>query len=151
MYTLVRRFIKTGIAFLAAGLMIGTYMIVGRELLGRHPSPWIASAHAHAILGGFVMLMIMGVALWLFPRPDRSDEHYRPRVAELAYWIVTLATVARVGGELLRPQVDALWLRWVVVLGGAGQAAGILLFFYTIWSRIRPVGSQVREGRGERF
>jgi TM2 domain-containing membrane protein YozV len=42
-------------------------------------------------------------------------------------------------------------LRWAVVLGGVGQAVGVLLFFWTIWGRIRPVGSQIREARGERF
>lgn len=151
MYSLVRRFVKTAVGFLAVGLAIGVYMMIARELLGRYPSPYLVSAHAHAILVGFVMLMIMGVALWLFPRPDKADQHYRPRAAEAAYWTVTLATGMRVAGELLRPHVDGLWLRWVVVLGGLGQAAGIVLFFYTMWSRIRPVGSRTREARGERF
>ena len=34
MYALVRRFIKTGIAFLAAGLLLGAWMLVRRELMG---------------------------------------------------------------------------------------------------------------------
>jgi hypothetical protein len=32
-----------------------------------------------------------------------------------------------------------------------GLAAGIGLYFWTLWPRIRPVGSHLREARGERF
>ena len=140
MYSLVRRFLKTAIAFLGVGLAIGAWMMVRRELWSRYP-----------ILVGFVMMMILGVALWLFPRPEKGDARYDPRAAEAAYWLVTLGTAGRVLAELLRPTIDASWLRWVVVLTGLAQVAGIGLFFFTMWSRIRPVGSQVREAKGERF
>jgi hypothetical protein len=97
------------------------------------------------------MSMILGVALWLFPRPERTDERYRPALAEAAYWLLTVGTGSRVVGELLRPIMSATWLRWAVVLSGFLQIAGLLVFFYTMWSRIRPVGSQAREAKGERF
>ena len=151
MYTLVRRFLKTAIAFLGAGLAIGGWMMARRELLGRYPTPYEVSAHTHAILVGFVMMMILGVALWLFPRPEKGDARYDPRAAEAAYWLVTLGTAGRVLGELLRPAVTATWLRWAVVLLGFAQIAGIAVFFFTMWTRIRPVGSQTREAKGERF
>jgi hypothetical protein len=34
---------------------------------------------------------------------------------------------------------------------GIVQVAGLAVFFYTMWSRIRPLGSQTREAQGERF
>jgi hypothetical protein len=37
------------------------------------------------------------------------------------------------------------------VVAGLAQIAGVGLFFHTMWSRIRPLGSQAREARGERF
>jgi heme/copper-type cytochrome/quinol oxidase subunit 1 len=151
MYTLVRRFLKTAIAFLGLGLAIGGWMMARRELAGRYPTPYEVSAHTHAILVGFVMMMILGVALWLFPRPEKDDARYDPRAAEVAYWLVTLGTAGRVLGELLRPTVTATWLRWAVVLLGFAQIAGIGVFFFTMWTRIRPVGSQAREAKGERF
>jgi cbb3-type cytochrome oxidase subunit 1 len=150
-YTLVRHYLKTAVAFLLVGLALGGWMIARRELAGVYPSAYLISAHTHAIFVGFVMLMIMGVALWLFPRPEKGDERYRPRVAEAAYWLTTTGTAARVAGELLRPAVDAVWLRWAVVLAGVAQIAGLALFFHTMWSRIRPVGSASREAKGERF
>jgi hypothetical protein len=151
MTSLVRRFLKTAIAFLAVGLALGGWMMARRELAGVYPSPYLVSAHTHALLVGFVMLMIQGVALWMFPRPEKGDERYRPALAEAAYALVTAGTAARVAGELLRPAVSAAWLRWGVLLAGVAQIVGIALFFVTMWSRIRPVGSRAREAAGERF
>jgi heme/copper-type cytochrome/quinol oxidase subunit 1 len=151
MYTLVRRFIKTGITFLALGLALGVYMLVRRELWGEWPHPYLVSAHAHAVLVGFVMFLILGVGLWLFPRPEKGDDRYRPERAAAAYWILMPATAGRFVAEAARAWTDVGWLGWVVVLGGIGQALGLGLYFWTMWTRIRPVGSQLREAKGERF
>ena len=151
MYSLVRRFLKTAIGFLIVGLILGVWMIMERDLAGRFPSTYLVSAHTHAILVGFVMMMILGVALWLFPRPAKDDARYTPRVAEASYWLIALGTAARIIGELLQPRVDALWVRIATVTAATMQAVGIGLFFYTMWSRIRPAGSQSREAQGERF
>lgn len=154
-YSLVRRYLKTAVVFLAVGLVIGSWMIARRELAGAAPNPYLVSAHTHALFVGFVMLMIMGVALWLFPRPAKEDERYSPGLAARAYWVTTIATGARVAGEIARAATIGrgapLWLRLGIVLAGIAQAVGIGMFFYTMWTRIRPVGSQAREARGERF
>jgi len=151
MYSLVRRYIKTAIGFLVVGLALGGWMIAARELSHAVASQYLVSAHTHAIFVGFVMMMILGVALWLFPRPEKMDQRYRPVLAETAYWLVALGTAGRIAGELARIRFDAPALRWFVVIVGFAQIAGILVFFYTMWSRIRGVGSQAREARGERF
>ena len=126
-------------------------MVVERELRGTFPSPYVASAHTHAILVGFVMMMILGVALWLFPRPAKEDVRYQPRVAEAAYWLLTIGTGARIIGELSRVYLSGLSIRWAVIIASFAQIAGVALFFHTMWSRIRPVGSRAREEQGERF
>lgn len=151
MYSLVRRFIKTGIVFLFTGLLLGGWMIVQREIFGRWPDPYLVSAHAHAVQIGFVMFLILGVALWLFPRAAKEDRRYSPARAEAAYWILVTAT----GGRLIA-EVSSVWvthpaLGWVVVASGIGQIAGLALYFWTMWTRIRPVGSHLREAKGERF
>jgi cbb3-type cytochrome oxidase subunit 1 len=137
MSPLVRRYLKTAIGFLIFGIALGVYMLARRELAGIWPTPWWTSAHTHAILVGFVMMMILGVALWMFPRPAREDTRFDLRLAEAAYWCVALGTAVRVLAELLRPGSVAAWLRWAVVLGGAAQAGGLALFFWTMWTRIR--------------
>lgn len=151
MYTLVRRFIKTGVIFLFAGLALGGWLLVRREIFGAWPHPHLVSAHAHAVLVGFVMFIIFGVALWLFPRAAKDDQRYSPRRVEAAYWILAVSTAARFVAEAARAWSDARLLSWTVVLGGLGQIVGTAVYFGAMWSRIRPVGSHVREAKGERF
>jgi heme/copper-type cytochrome/quinol oxidase subunit 1 len=151
MTSLVRRYLKTSIAFLMVGIALGLWMMVQRESYGRASSAYVLSAHTHCILVGFMMLMIFGVALWMFPRPAKGDTRYRPALAEAAYWLVTLGTAARIVGELARAGGLTGAVIIVVLVGGVAQAVGISLFFANLWPRIRAVGSQGREAAGERF
>src|SRR5262245_44532531 len=100
MTPLVRRYIKTSLIFLAAGLLLGAYIIVREFLLDVHPSPLLVTAHAHLLLVGFMLMIVMGVATWMFPRPAREDRRYRAELAEAVYWVMTIATVARAGAEI---------------------------------------------------
>jgi heme/copper-type cytochrome/quinol oxidase subunit 1 len=150
-HSLVRRYIKTAVAFLALGLVLGVYLMVRREVTGAWPNPYLVTAHAHAILVGFLMFLILGVALWLFPRAKADDPRYRPERIEVAYWVLLLGTVARVLGETLKPWLQASWLGWGAALGGMLQALGLLVYFWAMWPRIRPVGSHLREAGGEKF
>ena len=151
MTSLVRRFLKTAIIFLAVGLGIGGWMMARRELWGELASSYVVSAHTHAVFVGFVMLMILGVALWMFPRPQAGDGRYQPALVETAYWLLTVGTAGRILGELLRTSHDSVALRGAVLATGLAQIAGVAVFFFTMWTRIRPVGSAAREARGERF
>lgn len=141
---LVRRYLKTAILFLATGLTIGFTLLVRRELLDVWPSPYLVTAHVHAMLVGFVLMMILGVALWMFPRAARGDTRYDPRAAELAWWLVTGGTALRMVSELLRSGADAPLLRWAVVAAALSQVLGVGVFFWTMWSRIRQVTAQPR-------
>ncbi len=151
MTSIVRRYLKTAILFLIVGLLLGAWAMVQRELGLTFPGTYLISAHTHAILVGFVMMMILGVAQWMFPRPAKTDTQYSANRAALAYWFITVGTATRVVGELLRAGNISLWLRWVVLLAGFAQIAGICLFFYNMWTRIRTVGSGLREKSGEQF
>jgi heme/copper-type cytochrome/quinol oxidase subunit 1 len=126
-------------------------MMVQREIQQRALSPYLVSAHTHAILVGFIMMMILGVALWMFPRPAKDDTRYSPRAAEIAYWLVAGGTALRLVAEIARTGVSSFWLRVATVATGVIQVIGLALFFINMWSRIRPLGSQTREARGERF
>ena len=151
MHAMVRRYVKTAIAFLATGLLIGEWMLARRELAGRLPTPWETSAHVHALVVGFVMMMILGVALWLFPRPGKEDARYSPGRVALAWWLLTAGTAVRIAGELAGGSSRARALGIVVLLAGTLQIVGLALYFHTMWTRIRPLGSRAREDAGERF
>lgn len=151
MYTLVRRYIKTGIFFLFAGLALGAWLLVRREIFSVWPHPHLVSAHAHIVLVGFVLFLILGVALWLFPRAAKDDARYSPSQVNAAYWILTTSTGGRFVAEAARAWSGSRLLAWIVVIGGLGQVVGAAVYFRAMWPRIRPVGSHIRESQGERF
>src|SRR5262245_4506734 len=134
---LVRRYVKTSFVFLAWGLLLGGWIIVGEFLLGVFPPRLLITAHVHLLLVGFMLMIVMGVATWMFPRPARDDARYRPELAEAVYWIMTLATAARAAAEMAGPYVSVPALRWVITLGGLGQLAGAAVFVVNMWSRVR--------------
>lgn len=140
MNPLVRRFLKSAVAFLAVGLGLGVWLLVAREF-GTPTPTRLRSAHTHALLVGFMMLMITGVALWMFPRPRPEDPIFRPRLAALAWWGIAGGTALRVALELLLPPTAAASGRLLLVGAGVVQALGILLFFGTMWTRIRAGGA----------
>ena len=68
MSSIVRRYLKTAIVFLACGVAIGLWMLASREF-GIPLPPRGMSAHTHVILVGFVMMVIgasVFQALWDF-------------------------------------------------------------------------------------
>ena len=134
---LIRRYIKTSFAFLLAGLALGAYIIISEFVLGVHPPRLFITAHAHLLLVGFMLTLIVGVATWMFPRPARDDTRYRPELAEAVYWIMTVSTIVRAAAEIGLGLWGAGPLRLVVAAGGLGQLAGALLFVVNMWWRVR--------------
>lgn len=137
MTQLVRRYIKTSFVFLMAGLALGAYIVVAQFWLDRYPPRLLVTAHAHLLLVGFMLMMVMGVATWMFPRPARDDTRYRPGLAEAVYWTMTAATAARAGAEVLVAATGALGFRGLIALGGLGQLVGTALFVLNMWRRVR--------------
>lgn len=136
MTPLVRRYIKTSFVFLVAGLVLGAYIVITQFALNTYSPRLHVTAHVHLLLVGFMLMIVMGVATWMFPRPARDGGRYRPELAEAVYWIMTVATVVRVLAELLAPFTGPRVLPLIVV-GGLGQLAGTALFVVNMWGRVR--------------
>ena len=52
MHSIVRLYIKTAVAFLVVGLLLGGYLLARRELFGVTATSYEISAHTHVILVG---------------------------------------------------------------------------------------------------
>jgi cbb3-type cytochrome oxidase subunit 1 len=134
---LVRRYIKTSFVFLVAGLLIGAYIVVAQFVFDAYPPRLLITTHAHLLLVGFMLMLVMGVATWMFPRPARDDAGYRPELAEAVYWIMTLATALRAIAETVVAMAGTLGIRWLIALAGLGQLVGAALFAANMWRRVR--------------
>ena len=137
MPSLTRRFIKTAFGLLLIGLLLGLWLLVRREMYGEWANPYLISAHTHLVFVGFVMFMILGVALWLFPKPARDDYRYKPILIEWVYWMLLSGTLLRFGAELLQGLYVRPSTAGLVITGGVLQFISLVLYGYSMWSRIR--------------
>jgi hypothetical protein len=97
------------------------------------------------------MMMIMGVALWFFPRPEKDDKRYNPGLILIVYWLISISTGLRFVFQVIGSFYFIPWLNIVIPVFSSLQVLAMILFFYSIWGRIRAVGSQYREAKGEKF
>jgi cbb3-type cytochrome oxidase subunit 1 len=137
---LVRRYVKTSFVFLVAGLVLGGYITVAQFVANAYPPRLFITAHVHLLLVGFMLMIVMGVATWMFPRPARDDARYRAGLAEAVYWVMTVATALRAVAEVTAPFTEGPAARAAIALGGLGQVAGALLFVVNMWWRVRMPG-----------
>jgi heme/copper-type cytochrome/quinol oxidase subunit 1 len=151
MFTTVRYFIKTSIAFLMLGLLSGLHMLYAMKITKSGFVPGMITAHTHMLLVGFVLMMIMGVALWFFPRAEKEDKRYNPALIWITYFLMSAGTLLRFSFEILNSYLVIQFFDIIITISGTFQVLAVILFFYSMWGRIRSVGSHIREAKGERF
>lgn len=138
-YRLIRFWIKSALVNLLLGMATGLYMKSAQYFAW--PMPWgLIQAHTHLLMVGFMLMLIMGVATWFFPRVVGAPTETRG--LWLTFWVMALSTWLRYGTEVVGAFTGHRALAGLALIGGLGQIAGTLLFVTGIWYRIRPVGSQ---------
>ncbi|RMG72977.1 MAG: hypothetical protein D6711_11855 [Chloroflexi bacterium] len=137
MPTLSRWFIKIGMLYFIAGLMMGVVMLL-QPVMG-----WTASlqvlrpVYLHFLFIGWVTQIIMGVGYWMFPK--YSKQH--PRGSEPLGWAVLIllnvGLILRAIGEpliVLNPRANLGWMLAIaslcLLLAGWG-------FILNTWGRIK--------------
>ena len=150
MFTTARYFIKTAFGFFILGLLSGLY-IYGAKLFGWILPYTLIQAHLHVLLMGGVFLMILGVGVWFFPRARKDDKKYNPDIVKFSYWLFTGSTLIRFIAEIFQGLQSQGWMDLIGFGSSAIQVLAAITIIYSIWGRIRPVGSQIRERRGEKF
>lgn len=130
-----RLFIRTAFAWFATGFIwaaaITLIKVAGRPEL-RHA---FITAHAHILLVGFFMNMVMGVAFWMFPRPP--DRRMNEPLATAAYALLNIGLLMRVSFEWAQEEYQYQIYGALLGTSGVLQALGGLLFAFVIWPRVR--------------
>ncbi|MCB0874338.1 MAG: hypothetical protein H6531_10155 [Actinobacteria bacterium] len=136
--------IRAGLAHLVIGMAIGSWMLIEQARTGTSPGrPWPV-LHAHILLVGFLLMLIVGVAFWMFPRVSGA----RPgrEGGWVAFGLINLGLVLRVIAEPLATDGAAFW-RWMLGVAAVLPALGALAFVIAILPRVRAAStSPTRRG-----
>ena len=137
MPTLTRWFVRTALLYFIAALLVGTALQV-RPLVAAMPAlaaGW--PAYLHLLMVGWITQLIIGVACWLFPRPDRSRPTPPDRLGWIAYGLLNAGLLLRVAIEPAVMLHPASALRWLLPASGLMQLAAACAFVLLIWPRVR--------------
>jgi hypothetical protein len=130
-----RWMIKTSLVYLFLGILIGFLTF----LSGRFPElAWISSwrtVHVHLILVGSIIQIIMGVALWMFPRRKEPPGWTTEREGMPLYVGFNAGTVVR---SLFEPFAHSGPVVYLLTLSGMiVQGLSLLYFLFLIFQRVR--------------
>ena len=120
-------FVRLSLCHLVGGFVLGALMLSSKGgVLG--PSPWAwRAAHIEMLLVGWTIQLVMGVAIWIFPRFSlRAAPRYSDVTAWLAFALLNVG-VLLVGFGSVAPGR-------VVEIGAAASFAAHL------WRRVAPAG-----------
>ncbi len=129
----VRLFIKSSLAWLGCGVVLGVAM-------ASHPT-WIIyrPAHVHMNLLGFVTMMIFGVGYHVLPRIAGAPLRW-PRLGMVHWWLANAGLASMVTGFFLLPSFKSPGTL-VLIVGGTMAAAGAFCFIVNIWRTV-DLGSE---------
>ena len=123
--------------YLLAGFLLGALLLLGKGGWVRTSLPAVyIDLHTHLIAVGFFLMLVMGVAYWMFPRlPGTSPEMAaRDPLAWVSYFLLNGGLLLRVLFEPLLPAAPA---RLAMLISAVAQVGAVLCFLFAIWRRVR--------------
>jgi hypothetical protein len=134
MPTLTRWLVKAALAWLVAALALGVTM----QLPAAAEAPLLRVAwptYLHMLTVGWLTQLIVGVALWLFPRYSAA----RPRGSERLGWVTFIGLNL---GLLLRVLGEPGWAlgydtHLLLSVSALTQLAAVGAFVLNVWPRVR--------------
>lgn len=138
MLLLPRLYLKTALLYLLGGTLLGGWLLAGRAWWPQAQYPYaIIAIHTHLLLVGFMLQMVFGVAIWMFPRKAGSNaaKASREPLGWVSYGLLNAGMVLRAVAEPLAEihGAPSAWLGVSAVL----QVAAVLAFVLLMWGRIR--------------
>jgi hypothetical protein len=137
MPTLSRWFIKIGMLYFVAGLLMGA-LLMAQPVMG-----WSSSLQAlrpvylHLLFIGWVTQIIMGVGYWMFPKQSQENPRGSERLGWAVLILLNVGMILRAIGEpamILAPQAGLGWMlataSLCLLLAGWG-------FIFNTWRRIK--------------
>lgn len=133
-----RLFVKTSLVALVLAFAWGAAMGIAESLGVPIPAIW-AVEHAHLAFVGWLVNVVFGVALWMFPLARKAYPstagRYPPGAPYLVYGLLNGGLLARIVSE---PALgDGAVVQVGLILGSLAQLLAVLLFIGIVWRRVR--------------
>ncbi|HXF94571.1 MAG TPA: hypothetical protein VNI61_00575 [Gemmatimonadales bacterium] len=129
-------FVRTALGYLVVGFSLGAWLLAEKGLGSRTALAWaLRPAHLEFLLIGWLVQLVMGVALWIFPRFGVPRSAYGSAGLAWSAFVLLNAGVLLVSVAPLLPAGAPL-----AALGRAIEIAAAAAFAVNLWGRVRPSG-----------
>lgn len=141
-----RLFAKTGLVWLLATFALGAAMLAAKAL-GMPFPPGGAVVHAHMGFVGWLVNLVIGIALWFLPA---NRAHFKETRGRYPVGWVRVVFVLLNGGLLLRILAEPLFDRAyhpgltasALLISAAMQLLAIITFVVIAWLRVRETNPE---------
>lgn len=139
MPVLTRWYIKTALIYLvlafAAGLLLASPNIFGNVI----PSSGLFPVYIHMLVEGWLTMLIIGVAFWMFPKYSRERPRGSERLGWASYILLNAGLLLRIVSEPASSMADAPGSLWGILLVIAAflQLTGGMAFVVNTWGRVK--------------
>lgn len=137
MPSLTRWYIKSGLIYLAAALLLAVVLALPDPI--RLPAYVRAMnpAYFHLFLVGWVTQMIFGVIYWMFPIITRERPRGSERLGWASYIMLNVGLLLRVAIEPLHSTQPEAGFGWLLAVSAVLQWLGVALFVLLAWPRVK--------------
>lgn len=135
---ITRTFIKTSLVYFVLALVAGLLTAVARVISLPPVFNRMTPVYFHLLMVGWVTLMIMGVAFWMFPRFTKELPRGHIWLMWAAYGLINVGLILRVIAEPMLG-LTAGSMPWGELLAASAltQWLGGLCFVANVWPRLQ--------------
>jgi hypothetical protein len=129
-----RWMIKAGMVCLVAGVTLA----LAADLSVTGSQRLLLPVYWHLIVLGWITQLIMAVAIWMFPRRNRSRRKENTALAWAALWCLNGGILLRVISEPLIHLTEHPAITAAAVISAILPVAAVFCFTLEIWPRLKP-------------
>lgn len=134
---LTRWLIKTSLAYLALGLLVGAWEAAGAVFPDLWRPPGLRVVMVHLLAVGWLTQLIFGVALWMFPKYSLQNPRGPEWLGWAGYGLLNAGLLLRVTAEPAVILSAGSGWGWALVAAAVLQWLGGLAFVAALWSRVK--------------
>ena len=142
---IARVFIKTGLIYFLASLLLGLASEFSLlQFPGMVPLFW------HLLMVGWITQIIFGVSMWMFPGRTREEGFKAQLWGWLTYIFLNLGLLLRVIAEPATYLDEGSMWSFLIVISAVSQVSAALTYIIELWPRIQSKEQRRKQRKKKR-